>query len=267
MALLQAKLMSDAVAAQQPPSEQESAPATRSAAATAPSASAPTTSRRIGSRTTASTSPCTSSTRSCANQFDNTANRQMHAATTAQEIFEQTGGRVDGFICAVGTGGTLGGVAYGLRERRPEVKIGLSDPTGSALYNHFVHGELKVEGSSISEGIGNSRITANLEGVDVDMAFRIPDSESVPLVFELMRREGLCLGSSSGVNVAGAIRMARELGPGHTIVTILCDSGLRYLRRLYNPQFLRSKDLPVPDWLDADPITGAGSAAPGDTTR
>jgi cysteine synthase A len=202
-----------------------------------------------------------------ANQFDNTANRQMHAATTAQEIFEQTGGRVDGFICAVGTGGTLGGVAYGLRERRPEVKIGLADPTGSALYNHFVHGELKVEGSSISEGIGNSRITANLEGVDVDMAFRIPDSESVPLVFELMRREGLCLGSSSGVNVAGAIRMARELGPGHTIVTILCDSGLRYLRRLYNPQFLRSKDLPVPDWLDADPITGAGSAAPGDTTR
>lgn len=185
------------------------------------------------------------------NQFDNTANRDMHAATTAPEIYEQTGGQVDGFVCAVGTGGTLGGVARGLRALKPSVKIGLSDPAGSALYRHYAHGELKAEGSSVSEGIGNSRITANLESVDIDFACRISDEESIPLVFELMCDEGLCLGSSSGVNVAGAIRMAQEMGPGHTIVTILCDIGLRYMQRLYNPAWLRAKGLLVPDWLVA----------------
>ncbi|MEO0971558.1 MAG: cysteine synthase A [Pseudomonadota bacterium] len=184
-----------------------------------------------------------------ANQFDNTANRDMHAATTGPEIFEQTGGAIDGFICAVGTGGTLAGVATALRARKPQIKIGLADPTGSALYEYFTHGELKAQGSSISEGIGNSRITANMEGIAVDLAYRISDEESVPLVFELMAEEGLLLGSSSGVNIAGAIRLARELGPGHTIVTILCDTGLRYMQRLYNPVWLREKGLPVPEWL------------------
>ncbi|MEO0420728.1 MAG: cysteine synthase A [Pseudomonadota bacterium] len=184
-----------------------------------------------------------------ANQFDNTANREMHAATTGPEIFEQTDGKVDGFICAAGTGGTLGGVAAALRARKPEVKIGLADPTGSALFNHYRHGELKVEGSSISEGIGNSRITANLEDVEIDVAYRIGDEESVPLVFDLMREEGLLLGSSSGVNVAGAIRLGQALGPGKTIVTILCDTGLRYMKRLYNPDWLRERGFAVPDWL------------------
>ncbi len=192
-----------------------------------------------------------------ANQFDNTANREMHAATTGPEIFEQTDGRIDGFICAAGTGGTLSGVAEALRARKPQVRIGLADPTGSGLYNHYRHGELKVEGSSISEGIGNSRITANLDGVDVDVAYRISDEESVPLVFDLMREEGLLLGSSSGVNVAGAIRLAQALGPGKTIVTILCDTGLRYMKRLYNPDWLREKGFAVPDWLlrEAESVT------------
>jgi cysteine synthase A len=184
-----------------------------------------------------------------ANQFDNTANRDFHAATTAAEIWRQTGGTVDGFICAVGTGGTLAGTAQGLRALKPGVRIGIADPTGSALYNWFTHGELRAEGGSISEGIGTSRITANMEGVAVDLPFQIPDSESIPLVYRLIREEGLLLGGSSGVNVAGAVRMARALGPGHVIVTILCDSGLRYRQRLFNREFLASKGLALPDWL------------------
>lgn len=184
-----------------------------------------------------------------ANQFDNTANRDFHAATTAAEIWQQTGGTVDGFVCAVGTGGTLAGTARGLRELKPDVRIGIADPTGSALYNWFTHGELRAEGGSISEGIGTSRITANMEGVAVDLPFQIPDSESIPLVYRLIREEGLLLGGSSGVNVAGAVRMARALGPGHVIVTILCDSGLRYRQRLFNREFLASKGLALPDWL------------------
>ncbi len=184
-----------------------------------------------------------------ANQFDNTANRDFHATTTATEIWRQTGGTVDGFICAVGTGGTLAGTARGLRALKPGVRIGIADPAGSALYNWFTHGELRAEGSSISEGIGTSRITANMEGVAVDLPFQIPDSESIPLVYRLIREEGLLLGGSSGVNVAGAVRMARALGPGHVIVTILCDSGLRYRQRLFNREFLASKGLALPDWL------------------
>ena len=185
-----------------------------------------------------------------ANQFDNTANREYHEQTTGAEIWEQTGGRVDGFVCAVGTGGTLAGVARALKARKPDVCIGLADPQGSALYNYFAHGELKAEGSSISEGIGNSRITANLEGTPIDRPYQIPDSESVPLVYELIRDEGLLLGGSSGVNVAGAVRLAHELGPGHVIVTLLCDSGLRYRQRLFNRAFLAERGLSLPDWLD-----------------
>ncbi|MEL6197347.1 MAG: cysteine synthase A [Pseudomonadota bacterium] len=188
-----------------------------------------------------------------ANQFDNVANRQAHVETTAPEIWEQTEGRVDGFVCAVGSGGTLAGVAEGLRARKPGVAIGLADPMGAALYNYYAHGALKAEGSSISEGIGQGRITANLEGLVVDHPFQIPDAEGIEITFQLLREEGLCLGLSSGINVAGAIRLARALGPGHTIVTILCDYGTRYQSRLYNPAFLRSKDLPVPDWLDQEP--------------
>src|SRR5690606_3933848 len=185
-----------------------------------------------------------------ANQFDNTANRQAHVETTAPEIWEQTGGGVDGFICAVGTGGTLAGVAEGLRARKPEVKIGLADPDGAALYNWYAHGELKSEGESITEGIGQGRITGNLEGLTVDLPYNIPDAEAVPVVFQLLEEEGLCLGGSSGINVAGAIRMARDLGPGHTIVTVLCDYGTRYQSKLFNPVFLKAKNLPYPDWLD-----------------
>ena len=188
-----------------------------------------------------------------ANQFDNVANREGHIRTTAVEIFEQTQGKIDGFICAVGTGGTLGGVSLGLKELKPEVVIGLADPMGAALYNYYKHGELKAEGSSITEGIGQGRITANLEDVEVDEAFQIPDAEALPVVFDLLSEEGLCLGGSSGVNVAGAIRLAREMGPGHTIVTVLCDYGTRYQSRLFNPNFLREKGLPVPAWLDAAP--------------
>ena len=185
-----------------------------------------------------------------ANQFDNVANRQAHVETTGPELWEQTGGKVDGFICAVGTGGTLAGVAIALRERKPDVVIGIADPPGAALFSYYTTGELKAEGSSITEGIGQGRITANLEGLSVDAAFQIPDEESVPACFDLLEHEGLCMGPSSGVNVAGAIRLARELGPGHTIVTILADYGNRYQSKLFNADFLRSKGLPVPWWLD-----------------
>jgi len=188
-----------------------------------------------------------------ANQFDNTANRQAHVDTTAPEIWDQTGGCIDGFICAVGSGGTLAGVAEGLRARKPGVKIGLADPDGAALYSYYTTGELKSAGSSITEGIGQGRITANLEGLEVDMPYNIPDAEALPIVFDLLAEEGLCLGGSSGINVAGAIRMARDLGPGHTVVTILCDHGTRYQSKLFNPAFLREKGLPAPDWLDREP--------------
>ena len=185
-----------------------------------------------------------------ANQFDNTANRQAHIETTGPEIWEQTEGRVDGFICACGSGGTLAGVATALRSKKPEVKIGLADPGGSALFGHFAHGALKAEGNSITEGIGQGRITANLAGLSVDAAYRIPDDEALPIVFDLLANEGLCLGGSSGINIAGAIRLARDLGPGHTIVTILCDYGTRYQSKIFNPKFLREKSLPVPEWLE-----------------
>ena len=188
-----------------------------------------------------------------ANQFDNVANRRAHVETTAPEIWAQTDGRVDGFICAVGSGGTLAGVAEALRARKPGVRIGLADPDGAALYNWYAHGELKAEGSSISEGIGQGRITANLEGLTVDMPYRIPDAEALPIVYDLMTEEGLCMGASTGVNVAGAIRMARDLGPGHVIVTILCDYGTRYQSKLFNPDFLRERGLPVPPWLATAP--------------
>ncbi|MGY6697804.1 MAG: cysteine synthase A [Roseinatronobacter sp.] len=183
-----------------------------------------------------------------ANQFDNTANRQAHVETTGPEIWQQTQGKVDGFICAVGSGGTLSGVAQALQPKG--VKIGLADPMGAALYSFYTQGEFKSEGSSISEGIGQGRITANLEGFTPDFCAQIPDDEALPIVFDLLAEEGLCLGGSSGVNVAGAMRLARDLGPGHTIVTILCDYGTRYQSKLYNPQFLREKGLPVPAWMD-----------------
>jgi cysteine synthase len=183
------------------------------------------------------------------NQFDNTANRLAHIRTTAPEIWEQTDGAVDGFTCAVGTGGTLAGVGLGLKERREDIVIALSDPFGAALYDYYAHGELRAEGNSVAEGIGQSRITANLESAPVDTQFRISDQQGAQQVFALMEHEGLCLGLSSGINVAGAIALARELGPGKTIVTILCDSGLRYLSTLFNPGWLNAKDLPVPDWL------------------
>jgi cysteine synthase A len=186
-----------------------------------------------------------------ANQFDNVANRQAHVEGTGPEIWRQTDGRVDGFVCAVGTGGTLAGVAEALQDRG--VTIALADPEGSALHGHYAHGELKAEGSSITEGIGNGRITANLEGLRPDHAYKIADAEALPHVYDLLQHEGLCLGGSSGINVAGAVRLARELGPGHTIVTILCDYGTRYQSKLFNPEFLREKGLPIPAWLDEDP--------------
>ena len=185
-----------------------------------------------------------------ANQWDNVANRDGHRRTTGPEIWEQTDGKVDGFICAVGTGGTLGGISLALKERNADVVIGIADPMGAALYNFYKHGELKSEGSSITEGIGQGRITKNLEGAVVDKAYQIPDEEAVPIVFDLLEHEGLCLGGSSGINVAGAIRLARDMGPGHTIVTILADFGSRYQSKLFNPEFLRSKNLPVPGWLE-----------------
>ena len=184
-----------------------------------------------------------------ANQFDNTANREAHYATTGPEIFEQTGGKVDGFICAVGSGGTLAGVAAALRERKPGVKIGLADPYGASLYAWYKDGELKAEGTSISEGIGQGRVTANLEDLAVDFPFRVTDEEMLEVVYDLVQHEGLCLGGSSGINIAGAIKLARELGPGHTIVTILCDHGSRYQSKLFNPQFLAEKGLPTPPWM------------------
>jgi cysteine synthase A len=184
-----------------------------------------------------------------ANQFDNVANREGHFRTTGPEIWQQTGGRIDAFTCAVGTGGTLAGVGMFLKERNPNARIVCADPMGAALYNFYKHGELKAEGSSITEGIGQGRITANLEGAPVDDAVQIPDEEALPIVFGLIHDEGLVLGGSSGVNIAGAIRVARELGPGHTIVTVLCDYGTRYQSKLFNPAFLREKNLPVPEWL------------------
>jgi cysteine synthase A len=184
-----------------------------------------------------------------ANQFDNTANRQAHLETTAPEIWDETGGTVDGFVCAVGTGGTLAGVAEGLRARRPDVAIALADPMGAALYSYYTSGELKSSGSSVTEGIGQGRITANLEGLRVDHAYQITDQEALPLLFGLVREEGLCLGGSAAINVAGAIRLARDLGPGSTVVTILCDSGARYASKLFNPAFLDSKGLPAPEWM------------------
>jgi cysteine synthase A len=187
-----------------------------------------------------------------ANQFDNVANRDGHVVTTGPEIWAQTNGRVDGFVCAVGTGGTLAGVGIALKERNPKIAIGLADPMGAALYNYYTRGELKAEGSSITEGIGQGRITKNLEGFEPDVAFQIPDEEAVPIVFDLLEQEGLCLGGSSGINVAGAIRLAQHLGPGHTIVTVLCDYGTRYQSKLFNPDFLRSKNLPVPAWLERE---------------
>jgi cysteine synthase len=184
-----------------------------------------------------------------ANQFDNVANRQGHIETTAEEIWKDLHGKVDGFVCAVGTGGTLAGVSMGLKEHNPDVTVALVDPLGSALYEFYKHGELKAEGSSITEGIGQGRITANLEGAVIDQAYRVPDAEALPILFNLLSEEGLCLGGSSGINVAGAIRLARDMGPGHTIVTVLCDYGTRYQSRLFNPKFLREKGLPVPGWL------------------
>jgi cysteine synthase len=188
-----------------------------------------------------------------ANQFDNTANRQGHIETTGPEIFAQTSGKIDGFICAVGTGGTLAGTGMALKQAKPGITIGLADPMGAALWHYYTHGSLKSEGSSITEGIGQGRITANLSDAPIDVAFQIPDSEAIPLTFDLLEHEGLMLGGSSGVNVAGAIRLARHLGPGKTIVTILCDSGMRYQSKLYNPEFLRSKGLAVPAWLERRP--------------
>ena len=187
-----------------------------------------------------------------ANQFDNTTNRDFHEQTTGPEIWAQTDGGVDGFICAAGTGGTLAGVSRALKRRNPAVTIGLSDPGGSGLHNYYAKGEIEIEGSSITEGIGNSRITANLADSQIDISWQIPDSEAIPIVFDLVRDEGLVLGGSSGINVAGAVRLARQLGPGHTIVTILCDSALRYQERLLNPAFMAEKGLALPEWLTAD---------------
>jgi cysteine synthase len=188
-----------------------------------------------------------------ANQFDNTANRQAHYETTGREIWEDTGGAVDGFICAVGTGGTLAGTAMALKERKASVAIGLADPGGAALYNYYAHGELKAEGDSITEGIGQSRITANLQDAPIDVAYRIEDKEMLPVLFDLVREEGLCLGGSSGINIVGAMRLARELGKGRLIVTVLCDLGSRYQSKLYNPAFLKARSLPFPDWMEPSP--------------
>jgi cysteine synthase A len=187
-----------------------------------------------------------------ANQFDNVANRRGHYDTTGPEIYDDLEGKVDGFVSAVGTGGTLAGVGMALKDRNRNVKIALADPMGAALYSYYTAGELKSSGSSITEGIGQGRVTANLEGAPVDLAYQIPDEEALPIVFDLVVDEGLLLGGSSGVNIAGAIRLARELGPGHTIVTLLCDSGARYASKLFNPAFLRQKDLAVPAWLEAN---------------
>jgi cysteine synthase len=185
-----------------------------------------------------------------ANQWDNLSNRNAHIRSTGPEIWTDTGGKVDGFTCAIGTGGTLAGIAMYLKDQNKDIVTAVSDPPGAAMYEYFKNGALKSEGSSITEGIGQGRITGNIEGAPIDDAYRIEDSESVQMCFDLLKEEGLCLGASSGVNVAGAIRMAKEMGPGKTIVTLLCDSGTRYMTKLYNPAFLREKDLPTPSWMD-----------------
>lgn len=185
-----------------------------------------------------------------ANQFDNIANRRAHYETTGPEIWNQCDGKIDGFTCAVGTGGTLAGVGMALKERDPNIRVALSDPMGAALYNYYKHGELKAEGSSITEGVGQARITKNLEGAPIDDAYQIPDAEALPIIFDLLQHEGLVVGGSTGINVAGAVRMAKDMGPGHRIVTILCDYGTRYQSKLFNPVFLRERNLPVPSWLE-----------------
>lgn len=186
-----------------------------------------------------------------ANQFDNTDNLQGHYRTTGPEIWQQTEGRIDGFTCAVGSGGTIAGVGKYLKSQNPDIKIALADPEGSALWNHYIYGELKAEGNSVSEGIGQGRITANLAEAPIDTAYRLSDMDALPLIYDLMRDEGLFMGGSTAINIAGAVALARDMGPGHTIVTILCDSGQRYQSKIWNPEFLRSKDLPVPTWLEA----------------
>ena len=185
-----------------------------------------------------------------ANQFDNTANAEGHYTSTGPEIWEQTGGKIDGFTCAVGSGGTISGVGRYLKDQNPDITIALSDPEGSALFHYYEHGELKAEGGSVSEGIGQGRITANLEEAPITEQYRISDHDALPLIYDLLQDEGLLLGGSSAINVAGAMQMARDMGPGHTIVTILCDSGQRYQSKIWNPEFLKSKDLPVPTWLE-----------------
>ena len=184
-----------------------------------------------------------------ANQWDNTANLRAHLEGTGPEILEQTGGKLDGFICSIGTGGTVAGVSKFLKEKAPTVKIGIADPMGASMFNYFTNGELKGEGDSIAEGIGQGRITGNLEDLDIDMPFQVTDAEALPYIFDLLQHEGLCLGGSSAINIAGAVKMAEELGPGHTIVTILADYGTRYQSKLFNPAFLKEKGLPTPDWL------------------
>ncbi|WP_146343743.1 cysteine synthase A [Falsiphaeobacter marinintestinus] len=191
-----------------------------------------------------------------ANQFDNVANKQAHVETTGPEIWEQTGGKVDGFICAVGSGGTLAGIAEALQPKG--VKIGLADPMGAGLYSYYTTGEIAMEGGSIAEGIGQVRITKNLEGFKPDFCYQVPDTEALPYVFDLLREEGLVMGGSTAINIAGAVRMARDLGPGHRIVTVLCDFGTRYQSKLFNPDFLREKDLPVPDWMTRAPASIPG---------
>ncbi|HHL43742.1 MAG TPA: cysteine synthase A, partial [Hellea balneolensis] len=184
-----------------------------------------------------------------ANQFDNTANRDAHIHTTGPEIYSQTNGKIDGFVCAVGSGGTLGGVSMALKAKNPNIQIAIADPGGSKLYSYYKNGELVSEGGSVTEGIGQGRITANLEGITVDRAYRIDDTTAINTLFDLTMHEGLCLGGSSGINVAGAMAMAKDMGPGHTIVTMLCDYGARYQSKIYNPEFLREKGLPVPPWM------------------
>ena len=187
-----------------------------------------------------------------ANQFDNLANKRAHETTTGPEIWKQTGGKIDGFICAVGSGGTLAGVAASLRQHKPDIAIGAADPAGAALYSYYTTGELKGEGSSITEGIGVNRITGNLEGLAVDHIYRVEDADMLPVLFDLVKTEGLSLGGSAGINIAGAMRLARDLGPGKTIVTMLCDAGSRYAGKLFNPEFLSSRGLPVPPWADSE---------------
>jgi cysteine synthase A len=187
-----------------------------------------------------------------ANQFDNAANRNAHIEGTGPEIWAQTGGKLDAFICAVGSGGTLGGMSLYLKEKNPDIQIGLADPFGAALHNYYTHGELKSEGSSITEGIGQGRITANLEGIKVDRSYQVADAEWLPVLYDLIQHEGLCLGTSSALNIVGAMKMAKDLGPGKTIVTVLCDYGNRYASKIFNPPFLREKGLPVPPWMAAD---------------